>query len=151
MFTTGGLISPLLARPFLLEREESDEPSSTNSSYFNETLITNSTKVPFEYSPDDVLVQWPFTVVGIVFILAAIGFFVFYYFIPSEPSNPIGVNKSLQNNLPTETRLGESAKLDRLPSADYRYNFDNKVKIMIIVIISIFSHIYFGVVISFGK
>ena len=154
MFTTGGLLAPLLARPFLLEHEDDDEDQESSvknsSSYFNGTL-TNITRIPFEYSPDDVLVQWPFTIVGVIFILAAIGFLLFYFFIPSESTNSVNVNRSQQVNPPPDNIISESIKLDRLPSSDYQYNFDIKVKILIISLISVFSHIYFGVIISFGK
>ncbi|XP_015793768.1 sodium-dependent glucose transporter 1A [Tetranychus urticae] len=156
MFTTGGLIAPLLAKPFLLERPEEDEPmESTSNTSLSTTLNMTLANVTKEYSPDDVLVQWPFTVIGLIFIVASIGFMVFYFFVPYETNNNNSANcdgqKTERNGSRGDADKGETMKLDRVQSSGYEYNFDFKVKMLIIAIISVFTHIYFGIVISFAN
>ncbi|XP_015781844.1 sodium-dependent glucose transporter 1-like [Tetranychus urticae] len=66
-FGLGALITPLVIKPFLLPLVQ------------NEGNETQSDAFLGDYTPDDVMVQYPFIIIGVLLIFASIGFLVFYF------------------------------------------------------------------------
>ncbi|XP_053205250.1 sodium-dependent glucose transporter 1-like [Panonychus citri] len=67
-FGLGSLLTPLLVKPFLLPLVQ----NSTNSSESGDNVLGT-------YTPDDVKVQYPFVVVGLILIFTSFGFLMFYF------------------------------------------------------------------------
>ncbi|XP_015781897.1 sodium-dependent glucose transporter 1-like [Tetranychus urticae] len=66
-FGLGSLLTPLLIKPFLLPLAQ------------NEGNETQSDAFLGDYTPDDVIIQYPFIVVGVLLIFASSGFLVFHF------------------------------------------------------------------------
>lgn len=69
----GAFIAPLLVKPYLLPLQPEEQEVQ-----FNSTEPTNSTKAVSQFTPDDLIIQWPYTYIAVFMALNA-GVFLFLF------------------------------------------------------------------------
>ena len=168
-FGFGGLISPLIAQPFLVEQEDNNDYmndissnytslNSTSSSYtspnytlVNETL-TGSPRIHNDISPSDLLLVYPYSVIAAFLLLNCLFLLIVWKIEPHTDEHP-------------------SRKQDRraINSNEMEGSDDNKVqettdpgvtraskkymywKYTAVTLTMIFAHLYYGLELTFGS
>lgn len=120
-FGIGALIVPLITRPFLLPLNRDEEDG----------IRSNGTALVNGYSPDDVMIQYPYLITGLFICSISIPFGIFYL-------------KELRNPAQYESLTEESKDKKESQSFDWR-------KYVAIIPMALIANIAFGFTTLVGK
>ena len=122
MFGVGALLVPMIIKPFLIVRDESEE----------DELKIN------EYHPEDVQLWIPFTIIAAFLLFNAISVLIVWIKWPITDEHPSRIAQSTARTHPIIS--------SRVNDKPYQY-----WKITVIILCAMFMHIYLGLEISFGQ
>src|SRR5690348_6117501 len=88
-FGLGALIAPLIARPFLLPLERSNVSLSTEQPMsLNDNLYDSTTPLPSQYGSEDVMMVYPYGIIGFITLVPACYFLILYLFFRNTKPHP---------------------------------------------------------------
>ena len=139
MFGSGNLIAPQLIEPFLLIDEPFAEgmehEATTTELYYNASESKNETK----YTPDDVELYIPYSILGIIALLNFVGFLVAWKISPQTEDHP-----SRAEAHPEQEASEDADEMEKEKGKKFW-------RIVVVILSLVFMHIYFGFEVSFGS
>jgi FHS family Na+ dependent glucose MFS transporter 1 len=129
MYGVGAMISPVIAVPFLVEKEEEIDLHTENM---------NQTAVEEVFHPEDINLVPPYCIVAAVLALNAVFALIVWRMSPETPAHPSRDTQSMPETFKEKE------------SSDTR-SITTVWKIIVIILTLFFLHIYLGLEISFGS
>ena len=140
-FGSGALLAPMIAEPFLIIRNETEENILEHS---NETRI---------YHPENVRLLTPYAVIAGYLVFNAVINFLIYKKYPVTTEHPSRAAKQ-EPEAPEQLESVDGKQFKKMtvmePEIVYNKNYKNW-KILTILLTLLFMHIYLGLEISFGS
>jgi FHS family Na+ dependent glucose MFS transporter 1 len=137
MFGAGSLISPLIAVPFLVEKDEDVDLHPNDAG--------NHTTTGEVFHPEDINLVPPYCIIAAALVANAVFGFVVWRLFPETPAHPSRevANESSRNSV--EKGVVKTSECHPLT------NHYQAWKIAVIILTLCFMHIYLGLEISFGS
>lgn len=174
MYGSGAMIAPLIAEPFLIVRNESEDSETRNTS------------IPDIFHPEEVMLVYPYSIAAVILVLCAVTNFILWIMFPDtteHPSRtPLASKNSNNNNDKDNDRISikelaldvsnlmhgteiiisiRQASCLNLPG-QVENHADNgqgsrrsenyfRWKCAVLALVFLFMHIYLGLEVSFGS
>jgi FHS family Na+ dependent glucose MFS transporter 1 len=157
-YGVGALISPLIAKPFLLPLEpEDDDILPGQSLNTSSSILLNETKHVLSYSPDDVKLIYPYGIVAALHLIPIAFFSVMYFMEPD--TNPHPSRLVVNDRTPDDTDSENSEKTIADPDKKAIYDAEaaaapvpsNCWKNLMITFILIFAFCSYGTELTYGS
>lgn len=148
-YGVGALFAPMIASPFLVEKDDMESMNPSN---------TTSEEV---FHPEMTMLVWPYSIVGAFLLLSSIFAGVVWRISPETTAHPSRVtarpdvtahdNPAFEMNEDGDGKTGkrenplQDVGIDRRSTQKYRIS-----KLVVILLVLVFMHIYLGLEISFG-
>jgi hypothetical protein len=172
-FGVGGLASPLIARPFLIEADVEHLPDFEGHLFDNRSLSFNTSDAPsytvLSISPDDLLLVYPYTIIAGVLAVSAAWMFVilcFWRHTEEHPSRKQQIREMSSSGVPEgsddrDNNLNDNLSRDKglpdlcitsssLQRNQQPKNFKSK-KLIAVILTMVLSHVYYGLELAMGS
>lgn len=141
-YAIGSLISPMLAKPFLVSSDDLD----LYGDLYNFNNTTNASSVIMEPLPSDLKLIYPYSIIGGLLVASGVYWLVMYILWPQTPPHPSRAahEEGKDESDLTPKQLGQKQIAERNESKKV-------IKCMMLGLLLLFIHICYGLEITFGN